>query len=78
MTEVLHWILITSRIQYKTLLLVSKSQLGLAPKYLFDSIRKPLVSHRPLLSTDHLDAFVLRVRLALVQCRAFAVTCPSA
>jgi len=31
MTEVLHWFLITSRIQYKIILLVSKSQLGLAP-----------------------------------------------
>src|SRR6218665_4016136 len=31
MTEILHWLPITSRIKFKVLLLVSKSQLGLAP-----------------------------------------------
>ena len=79
MTEVLHWLPITSRIHYKILLLVSKSQLGLAPKYLSDFMHKPLsaTSARPLRSTDRLDLFVPRVKSALAQCRAFAVTGPS-
>ena len=79
MTEVLHWLPITSRIHYKILLLVSKSQLGLAPKYLLDFMHKPLsaTSARPLRSTDRLDLFVPLVKSALAQCRAFAVTGPS-
>src|SRR6218665_2589966 len=36
MTEILHWLPIASRIKFKVLLLVSKSQLGLAPSYLTD------------------------------------------
>src|SRR6218665_425373 len=42
MTEVLHWLPIPSRIKFKVLLLlVSKSQLGLAPSYLTDFMLKP-------------------------------------
>src|SRR6218665_3041066 len=79
MTEILHWLPIASRIKFKVLLLVSKSQLGLAPSYLTDFMRKPMssVSARPLRSTDRLDLFVPRVRIALAQCHAFAVTGPS-
>src|SRR6218665_1202647 len=64
---------------FKVLLLVSKSQLGLAPSYLTDFMRKPMssLSASPLRSTDRLDLFVPRVRTALAQCCAFAVTCPS-
>jgi len=42
-------------------------------------MRKPMssVSARSLRSTDHLDLFVPRVRTALAQCHAFAVTGPS-
>jgi hypothetical protein len=80
MIEVLHWLPITSRIQYKILLLVSKSRLGLAPKYLSDLMRQPLsaTSARPLRSTGRLDLFVPRTRTTLTQRRAFAVTGPSA
>src|SRR2546428_12994571 len=79
MTEVLHRLPITSRIHFKILLLVSKSQLGLAPKYLTDFMHKPhsATSARPLRSTDRLNLFVPRVRSALAQCRAFPVTGPS-
>src|SRR6218665_808739 len=79
MTKILQWLPIASRIKCKVLLLVSKSQLDLAPSYLTDFMRKPMssVSARLLRSTDHLDLFVPRVRPALAQCRAFAVTCPS-
>src|SRR6218665_586546 len=57
------WQLLTS------LLLVSKSQLGLAPKYLSDFLCKPTssTSTSPLHSADHLDLFVPRIRAALVQ-----------
>ena len=71
MSEVLHWLPITLRIRYKIVLLVSKSQLGLAPKYLSDLMRKPLsaTSHRLLRSMDRMDLFVPRtsnvVRLLL-------------
>jgi len=63
-----------SRFQYnfKTLLLVAKSQLGLALKYLTDFMRKPIfsTSARALHSTDRLDMFP-RGRTALVQWCAF-------
>ena len=80
MSEVLHWLPITLRIRYKILFLVSKSQLGLAPKYLSDFMRKPLsaTSLRSLRSTDRLDLFVPRTRTALAQRRSFAVVGPSA
>src|SRR6218665_1557565 len=79
MTEILHWLPIASRIKFKVPLPVSKSQLGFAPSYLPDFMHKLMssVSARPLRSTDRLDIFVPRVRTALAQCRAFAVTGPS-
>ena len=62
MTDVLHWLPVASRIQYKVLLLVLRTQQGLAPKYLCDLMRKPLsaVSSRPLRSADRLDLLVPR------------------
>ena len=56
--------------------LVSKSQLGLARRYLTDFMRKPIssISARLLRSTCRLDLFVPRVRTVLAQCRAFAVS----
>ena len=79
MLEVLHWLPISARIHYKILSLVSKSQLGTAPKYLSDYMRKPLSasSSRSLRSADRLDLFVLRTRTALAQHRAFAIVGPS-
>ena len=79
MTDVLHWLLVASRIQYKVLLLVLRTQLGLAPKYLCDLMRKPLsaVSSRPLRSADRLDLLVPRARTATAQNSAFAIMGPS-
>src|SRR6218665_4008156 len=79
MTEILNSLPYASRIKFKVLLLVSKSQLGLAPSYLTDFMRKPMSSPsaRPLRSADRLDLFVPRVRTALAQCHAFAATGPS-
>ena len=47
----LHWLPVLARVRYKILLLVAKSQQGLAPKYLCDLMYKPLSarSFRPLL-----------------------------
>ena len=81
MTEVLHWLPIASRVEFKVFLFVSNSKLGLTPSYLrpTDFMRKPMstVSARPLRSADRLDLFLPRVRTALAQCRAFAVNGPS-
>jgi len=43
MTEVLHWLPIASHNKFK-ILLISNSQLGLAPKYLSDFMSKPISS----------------------------------
>jgi len=73
MTEILHWLPIASRIKFKVLLLVSKSQLGFAPSYPTGFMRKPM-SSASARSTDRLGIFVPHVRTALAQCRASAVT----
>ena len=79
MFEQLHWLPLTARIQLKVLVLICRSYLGLAPKYLCDSIRRPTsaASLRPLRSSDRLDLFVPRVRTAIAQSRAFACIGPS-
>ena len=63
MVEELHWLPLSVRIQFKVLILVLKSHLGLAPKYLCDLMLHPLsaTSLRPLRSSDRLDLFVPRV-----------------
>src|SRR6218665_530881 len=52
--EHLHWLPISTRIEYKVLLIVLKAQMGVAPKYLRDAIRLPTsaTSLRPLRSMD--------------------------
>ena len=57
MAEQLHWLPLSVRIQFKVLILMLKSQLGLAPKYLCHQILRPLsaTSKRPLRSSDRLD-----------------------
>ena len=42
MTEQLHWLPLSVRIHFKVLILMLKSQLGLAPKYLCYQILRPL------------------------------------
>src|SRR6218665_3576959 len=44
LTEILHWLPIASRIKFKVLLLVTKSQFGLAPSYLADFYAQTNVS----------------------------------
>src|SRR6218665_3381152 len=41
MIDELHWLPILARVRYKVLLLVAKSQQGLAPKYLCELMSKP-------------------------------------
>src|SRR6218665_1969092 len=78
MTEVLHWLPIATRIRFKALLVSTNLNLTLPPSYFVDFTRKPMssTSARPLRSADRLDLLVPRIRTALAQCRAFAVTLP--
>ena len=79
MVNQLHWLPFPARIQFKVLVMVLKSKLGLAPKYLGDHIRSPLSasSHRPLRSLDRSDFFVPRARTTITQTRSFAIIGPS-
>jgi len=79
MINQLHWLPFPARIQFKLLVLVLKSKLGLAPKYLGDHIRSPISasSHRPLRSLERSDFFVPRARTSLAQTRSFAIIGPS-
>jgi len=51
--EHLHWLPISTRIEYQVLLIVLKAQMGLAPKYLCDAIRLPTSAH-PFVLYAHL------------------------
>ena len=74
MINELHWLPVLARVRYKVLLVVAKSQQGLAPKYLCELMSKPLSarSSRPLRSADHCD-LVPSSCTSLSQNRAFAV-----
>ena len=76
MTDALHWLPIASRIQYKVLLVVLRTQQGLAPKYLCNLMHKP-VSSPPLQSADQLDLLVPQSWTGTVLHRAFAIVGPS-
>src|SRR5688572_20661954 len=77
MTEDLHWLPLTTRIQFKILFLTCKTFLGQAPRYLCDLNRRPIsaTSGRPLRSLDHHD-LVPRSRTATAQHRAYASVGP--
>src|SRR6218665_482273 len=79
MIKELHWLPILARVRYKALLLVAKSQQGLAPRYLCELMSKPLSarSSRPLRSADRCDLIVPWSRTSLSQNRAFAVVGPA-
>ena len=78
MTEHLHWLPLIARIRFKILFLTSRVLLGLAPRYLCDSIRRPLsaASGRSLRSLDRHDLLVPRSRTATAQHRAYASVGP--
>src|SRR5688572_29057367 len=75
----LHCLPLTAGIQLKVLVLVLKSKLGIAPKYLTNHIRSPLSSvfHRSIRSVVRHTLFVPRVRTTMAQTRSFATIGPS-
>src|SRR5688572_21631330 len=60
MVEQLHWLPFSTHMQFKVLILVLKSQMGLAPNYLIYIFNPSLsaTSLSPLRSFDRLDLFV--------------------
>src|SRR6218665_2480222 len=50
MTQTLHWLPFTTRIEFKVLFLVLKSQLCSVPKYIYDHIRPPYICFLSLLA----------------------------
>src|SRR6218665_1571194 len=79
MIKELHWLPILTRVRYKVLLLVTKSQQDLAPRHLCELMSKPLSarSSRPLRSADRCDLLVPWSHTSLSQKRAFAVVGPA-
>jgi len=79
MSEQLHWLPLTARIQFKILFLTSRAFQGKAPRYLCDLICRPLsaASGRPLRSLDRHDLLVPRTRTSMAQHRAYASAGPS-
>jgi len=79
MINELHWLPILARVRYKVLLPVAKSQQGVAPKYLYELMSKPLSarSSRPLRSADRCDLLVRWSRTSLSQNRTSALVGPA-
>src|SRR6218665_2241567 len=79
MFKELHWLPILARVRYKVLLLVAKSQEGLAPRYLCELMSKRISarSSRPLRSADRCDLLVPWSRTSLSHNRAFEVVGPA-
>src|SRR6218665_2189053 len=79
MINELHWLPIFARVRYKVLLLVAKSQQGLAPKYLCELMSKPpsARSSRPLRPADRCDLLIPWSLTSRSQNRAFAVVGPA-
>ena len=75
--EHLHWLPISTRIEYKVLLIVLKAQMRVAPKYLRDAIRLPTsaTSLHPLRSMDRRELFVPRTRTTMATSRSFCRYC---
>jgi len=69
----------TTRIEFKVLFLVLKSQLGSAPTYLCDHMRLPIFSSslRPRRSSQRRDLLMPRLRTPMAHTRSFASTGPS-
>src|SRR6218665_964572 len=78
MTEKLHWLPLSARIQFKIIFLVSKAFLNLAFSYLCNLIMRPLsaISDRPLCSLDRNDLLVPRSRTSTSQQCAFTSAGP--
>lgn len=71
----LHWLPVSSRITYKTLLLTFKSLNGLAPSYLSDLL-SPYIPTRPLRSSGCKLLCEPRYHLSCMGGRSFSVIAP--
>src|SRR6218665_1750078 len=74
--EHLHWLPISTRIEYKILLIVLKAQMGVAPKHLRDAIRlppHPFVLYAPWTG----GSFVPQTRTTMTMTRSFSIIGPS-
>src|SRR6218665_3032549 len=71
----LHWLPISTRIEYKVLLIVLKAQMGVAPKYLRDVIRLPTSASSlpPLCSLERRELFIPRTRTTMAMFRSFSL-----
>src|SRR6218665_704920 len=80
MHDVLHWLPISERIQYRITAMVSRCVLGCAPFYLRDlCCPVSVLDARPVLRSAARGEFLVpRARLANMQRRAFSVGGPSA
>ena len=80
MRDVLHWLPISERIQYRITAMVSRCDLGCAPSYFRDLCCSVsvLVARRVLRSAARGEFLVPRARLAIMQRRAFSIVSPSA
>ena len=79
MLEVLHWLPVRQRIEYRVASLIWRCQLGLAPTYLLDLCR-PLLSTRSNCSLRSAGKGLLSVpfaRTSIMQSRAFSVVGPA-
>src|SRR6218665_1343218 len=78
MTEKLHWLPLSARIQFKIIFQDYKAFLGLAPSYRCKLIMRPLstISDRPLRSLDRNDLLAPQARTSTSQQRAFASAGP--
>src|SRR6218665_1094773 len=76
MTQRLHWLPFTTRIEFEVVLLVLKSQCRSAPKYLCNHIRPhihaSLLPVRPLRSSHRHDLFIPRVMTTMAHTSSFA------
>src|SRR6218665_2409844 len=79
MINELHWLQILAIVRYKVLLLVAKSQHGLAPKYLCELMSKPQSarSSRPLRFADRCGLLIIMVPYCFIPDLGFAVVGPS-
>src|SRR6218665_370444 len=78
MTEKLHWLPLSARIQFKIIFLVYKAFLDWARSYLYKLIMGPLyaISDCPLCSLDHNDLLVPLSSTSILQQCAFASAGP--
>src|SRR6218665_2765768 len=80
MVNDLHWLPISAHVTHTVLLIVAKSQLGLALKYLCEYNMSKLLSarsSRPVQLADRCDDLVPLFRTALSQNRVFALMGPA-